>query len=87
MISKLVDAVNQMSTWSFVNIKGQGLSSTFVQGHSDSTFSNFFSSETHRPIEAKFHMEPPWDREIKESTIGLCRMNKKTAMSKYDKNL
>ena len=24
------------------------------------TFSNFFSLETARPIEAKFHMEPPW---------------------------
>ena len=36
-----------------MNIKGQC--------HSDSTFSNFFCSETARPIEAKFHMEPPWD--------------------------
>ena len=34
---------------------------TFVQGHSDSTFANFFSLETARPIEAKFHVEPPWD--------------------------
>ena len=25
------------------------------------TFSNFFSLETVRPIEVKFHMEPPWD--------------------------
>ena len=25
--------------------------------------SNFFCSETARPIEAKFHMEPPWDVE------------------------
>ena len=32
---------------------------TVIQGHSDSTFSNFFFSETARPIEAKFHMEPP----------------------------
>ena len=31
------------------------------QSHSDSTFSNFFGSETARPIEAKVHMEPPWD--------------------------
>ena len=30
-------------------------------GHSDSTFSSFFCSETARPIEAKFHMAPPWD--------------------------
>ena len=44
-----------------MNIKGQGHSLTFVQGHSDSTFSNFFCSEIFRQIEAKFHMEPPWD--------------------------
>ena len=29
------------------------------QGHLDSTFSNFFSLETTRPIEAKLHVEPP----------------------------
>ena len=29
------------------------------------TFSNFFSLKTSRPIEAKFHVEPPWDREWK----------------------
>ena len=37
-----------------MNIKGQGHSLTFVQGHSDSTFSNFISLETHIPIEANF---------------------------------
>ena len=37
----------------------QGHSLNVVQGHSDSTFSFFFCSETVRPIEAKFHMEPP----------------------------
>ena len=44
-----------------MNIKGQGHSLTLVQGHSDSTFSKFFSLETARPIEATFHVEPPWD--------------------------
>ena len=55
-----------------MNIKGQGYSLTFVQGHTDSTFSNFFSSKNNnkkhkkhtkntRPIETKFHMEPTWD--------------------------
>ena len=34
---------------------------TLVQGHSDSTFSNFFFLETAWPIEAKFYVEPPWD--------------------------
>ena len=32
-------------------------------------FSNFFSLETCRPIEAKFHVEPPWDRGMK-----ICSM-------------
>ena len=41
--------------------QGQGHSLIVVQGHSDSTFPNFFSSETARPIEAKFQSEPPWD--------------------------
>ena len=50
--AKLVDSFNSMSTWTFMNIKGQGHSLTFVQGHSDSTFSNFFCSESARPIEA-----------------------------------
>ena len=45
----------------FMNIRGYGHSLAFVQAHSDSTFSNFFCSETARPIEAKFHMVPPWD--------------------------
>ena len=44
-----------------MNIKCQGHSLTLVQGHSDSTFSNIFSLETARPIEAKFQVQPPWD--------------------------
>ena len=71
MISKLVDAVNQISTLSFMNIRGQGHSMTLVQGQSDLTFSNFFSLETARPIEAKYHVEPPLDWVIKVSTNGL----------------
>ena len=39
-------------------INGQGHSVILVQGHSDSTFANFFSLETAWPIEAKFHVEP-----------------------------
>ena len=50
-----------MTTWTIMNIKGQDHSLNFVQGHSDSTFSIFLCSETARPIEAKFHMEPPLD--------------------------
>ena len=44
-----------------MNTQYQGHSLTFSQGHSASTVSNFFSSETARPIEARFHMEPSWD--------------------------
>ena len=50
-----------------MNIKGQGNSLTFIQGHSDSTFSNFFCSETTWPIEARFHMEPPNEHLFKRS--------------------
>ena len=70
-----------------MNIKGQGHSLTFIQGNSDSTFSNFFSLETPRPIEAKFHVEPPWDEGMKVSTIGLCHMTKMAVMSIYGKNI
>ena len=45
-----------------MTIQGQGHSLTFVQGYSNSTFSNFSSSKKNtKPFEAKFHMEPPWD--------------------------
>ena len=43
-----------------MNIKGQGHFLTLLQVLSDSTFLNFFSLETARPIEAKFHVESPW---------------------------
>ena len=45
-----------------MNIKGKDNLLTLVQGPSDSTFSNFFYLETARPIEAKFHVDHPWDR-------------------------
>ena len=58
-----------------------------MQGHSDSTFSNFFSLETARPIEAKFHMEPPLARVVKVNTNGLSHMTKMATMSIYGKNI
>ena len=70
-----------------MNIKGQGHSLTLVQGHSDSTFSNFFSSETTRPNEAKFHVEPPWVRGTKVCLNGPGHMTKLAAMYIYVKNL
>ena len=70
-----------------MNVKGQGLSVTFVQGHSDSTFSNFFSLETARPIEAKFYMEPPWDGGTKYYSNGPDHMTDMAAMPLYGKTL
>ena len=62
-----------------MNIKGQG--------HSDSTFANFFSLETAGPIEAKFHVEPPWDVGMKDCSNGPGYMTNMAAMSIYGKNL
>ena len=70
-----------------MNIKGQGHSLTLVQGHSASTFSNFFSLETARPIEAKFHFDPPWDGGTDVCSNGLCHMTKMAAMPLYVKNI
>ena len=86
MILKLVDAVNQMSTRSFMNIKSKGHSLTFIQGHSDLTFSNFFSLDTPKQIKAKFHVAPPWERVMKVSTIDLCHKTITAAMSIYGTN-
>ena len=57
----------------FMNIKGQGHSLTFIQGHTDSTFSSFFCSETAWRIEAKFHMEPPLD--VSNENLFRCSMS------------
>ena len=67
-----------------MNIKGQGHSLTLVQGHSDSTYSDFFSFEIARPIEAEFYVEPPWDWGTKVYTNGSGHM---TSMVKTLKNL
>ena len=68
-----------------MNIKGQGHSLTFVEGHSESTLSNFFFLENPRPIEAKFYVEPPWDEGMKMSIYG--HMTKMAFMPIYGKNL
>ena len=69
-----------------MNIKSQGHSLTLVQGHSDSTFSNFFFLETARLIEAKFHVEPPWDGRIKTYSNGPGHMTNMDVMPIYGKN-
>ena len=50
---------------------------------SDSIFLNFFSSNTTRPIEAKFHVEPPWDGGTKACPNGPCHMTKIATMPIY----
>ena len=52
-----------------------------------STFSNIFSSETSGPIEAKIHMEPPWDRGTKVCSNGPGHMTKMAHVPIYGKNL
>ena len=52
-----------------------------------STFSNIFSSETTGPIEAKFHVEPPWNGGTEVCSNGPGHMTKMAAMPIYDKNL
>ena len=51
-----------------------------IQGHSDSTFSNFISLETAQLTEAKFRVEPPWDKGMKMRITGFCHMTKMAAM-------
>ena len=51
-----------------------------------STFSNIFS-ETTGPIEAKIHMEPPWDGGTKVGSNGPGHMTKMAAMPIYGKTL
>ena len=63
-----------------MNIKGHGHSLTLVQGHSDSTFSNFFSLETAWSVEAKLHVDPPWDGGMKVCPNGPDHMTKIAAM-------
>ena len=48
---------------------------------------NIFSSETTVPIEAKFHMESPWDGGTKVCSNGPGHMTKMAAMPIYGKNL
>ena len=46
-----------------------------------------FSSETTGPIEAKFHVEPPWDGGTKIYSNGSGHVTNMAAMPIYSKNL
>ena len=50
-------------------------------------FSNFFFLETARPIEAKFHVEPPWDVGNERLFKSPCHMTNMAAMLINGKNL
>ena len=62
-----VGRCSQLNEYMNMNINGQDHSLTLVHGHSRFNISNFFASKKKkkkkntRPIEAKFHIEPPWD--------------------------
>ena len=60
---------------------------TKVQGHSDSTFSNFFSLETTRLTETKFHVDHPWDGRTKIYSNALGHMTKMASMPIYGKSI
>ena len=76
-----------MSSWTYMNLKGQGHSLTLVQGHSDSTFLFLFFLETAWPIEARFYVGLPWDGATKVWSNGLFHLTKLAAMPIYGKNL
>ena len=70
-----------------MNIKGQGHSLSLVQGHSDSTFYLFFFSlETAKLTEAKFHLYPPLYEGTKVCSNGPGHLTNIAAMSIYVKN-
>ena len=74
----------------YMNLYEYQRSRSFIDHHPKSlrfTFSNFFSLETSRPIEAKFHVEPPWDRGMKVCSNGVCHMTNMASMPIYGKNL
>ena len=76
-----------MSAWTYMymTIKGQGHLLTLVQDQSVSRYSNVFSLWTAGPFEAKFHVEPPWDRGMMACSNGLGHMTNMADMSIYGK--
>ena len=73
-----------------MNLHEYQRSRSFIDLHPRSlwfTFSNFFSLETSRPIEAKFHVGPPWDRGMNVCSNGLCHMTSMATIPIHGKNL
>ena len=69
-----------------MSTKGQGHPIILVQV-THSIFLNLLSSITARPIETKFHVEPPLDRRTEGCSNGPGHMTKLATMSIYGKNL
>ena len=61
--------------------------SSVVVRRRPSTISNVFSSETTWPIEAKLHVQPPWQEGKKVYINSPGHMTKMAAMPIYGKNL
>ena len=59
----------------------------FGKGNLDSTFSNFISLGTAWSIEAKFHLEPPWDERTKVCSNCPGHVTNMAVMLIYGKNL
>ena len=81
---KLVDAVDD-----YMNLyEYQGSRSFIDLGQRSLRFNILFifSLETAKPIEAKFHLYPPWDEGMKVCLNGPGHMNNMATMSIYGKN-
>ena len=70
-----------------MNIKGQRSFIDLGLRSLRFTFSNFFSLEIARPIEAKFHVESPWDGGMKVVSTVPGHMTIMAAMPIYGRNL
>ena len=70
-LNEYMNIYEYQRSWSFIDLG---------PSHSDSIFSNFFSSLTAMPTEAKLHMEPPWDGGTKVYSVGPGHLTKIGAM-------
>ena len=70
-----------------MNIKGQGNSLILSKAIHIQRFQTSFFLETAGQIEAKFHVESPWDGETKIYSNGPGHMTKMAAMPIYGNNL
>ena len=76
-----------MSLWSWLSIKGQGHSLTFIKGHSDFKVKTCFSQKTVGSFRTKLHTKA-WGRiGMKILTNELGHMNNMAVMPIYGKNL